>query len=400
MARRRYQRGRLVYDAKTGKAWGRWREDVVNPQTGEIKRREPKKFLGIFKTKRLAQRELDQQVALADINNPNYRPRMDAGFKEFAERWQKDVLTQHAKSTSSADKSRLKKHILPFFSRYAVREITAFEVQSFIASSRLGVKSKRNCIALLRMMHKTAKAWRLTNLDWFDGLIVPEYTRPDSPFYTVDEMVRIISAANEPHRTFYWLMAETGIRLGEACGLRVKYLYFDVNVIVIRESAWLSYIGPTKSRKPRIFDISPELAARLKMFVEGMAPDDFIFATKGGKPWNGNDLVKDFLKPLLKDLSIKKPFADGKRSAATHAFRHGNSTILDKLKTPLRVRQERLGHKLGSDITLDVYTHAESEDHRSVAAQLGKMFQPGICALVAPKQENGSGADTPKPLVN
>lgn len=400
MAQRRYQRGWLIYDAKTGKAWGRWREDVIDSQTGKRKRRTPKKYLGIFKSKRLAQRELDKEIALADINNPNYRPKMTATFKEFAERWMKDVLTQHAKSTSSADKSRLKKHILPYFSRYVVREITAFEVQSFIAGSTLGVKSKINCVALLRMMHNTAKAWHLTNLDWFEGLVMPQYSRPESPFYTVDEMVRIINAANEPHRTFYWLMAETGIRLGEACGLRVKYLYFDVNVIVIRESAWLGYIGPTKSRKPRIFDISPELASRLAMLAEGKSPDDFIFAAKNGSPWNGNDVVKDFLKPLLNELGINKPFADGKRSAATHAFRHGNSTILDKLKTPLRVRQERLGHKLGSDITLDVYTHAESEDHRSVAEQLGKMLNPGICALVAPKDENGSGADTPKPLVN
>ena len=36
----------------------------------------------------------------------------------------------------------------------------------------------------------------------------------------MEQMVRIIAAASEPYKTFFWLAAETGMRCGELCGLR------------------------------------------------------------------------------------------------------------------------------------------------------------------------------------
>jgi hypothetical protein len=53
---------------------------------------------------------------------------------------------------------------------------------------------------------------RLT--DWFEGVTQPEYVKPEAPHFTLDEMQRIIAAAQEPFKTFYWLAAETGMRLG------------------------------------------------------------------------------------------------------------------------------------------------------------------------------------------
>jgi len=35
-----------------------------------------------------------------------------------------------------------------------------------------------------------------------------------------------------------------------------------------------------------------------------------------------------------------------------------------------------LGHLDFNDVTLNIYSHAESRDHRAVAEQLGKMLAP------------------------
>jgi hypothetical protein len=42
----------------------------------------------------------------------------------------------------------------------------------------------------------------------------------------------------------------------------------------------------------------------------------------------------------------------------------------------MKVRQERLGHAPGSDITMAVYTHTVSEDDRKIAQQLGEILDP------------------------
>jgi hypothetical protein len=51
-----------------------------------------------------------------------------------------------------------------------------------------------------------------------------------------------------------------------------------------------------------------------------------------------------------------------------------------------------VGHSEGS-LTLDVYTHVVSEDDVLFAERLGGILRPN-----APKKENGSGLEHPKPL--
>jgi integrase len=65
---------------------------------------------------------------------------------------------------------------------------------------------------------------------------------------------------------------------------------------------------------------------------------------------------------------------------------------MDRLGIPLKVRQQRLGHSDPS-FTLSVYTHVASEDDVRFAEQLDGILRPN-----APKKENGSGAEPPKPF--
>jgi CheY-like chemotaxis protein len=71
--------------------------------------------------------------------------------------------------------------------------------------------------------------------------------------------------------------------------------------------------------------------------------------------------------------------------------------LLAQLGTPLKVRQERLGHS-DPHITHAIYTHVASEDSRRVAAQLGEVVW-GILDANGRRKENGSGVEPPKPFV-
>lgn len=371
MAQRRYQRGWLIYDAKTGKAWGRWREDVVDSQTGKRKRRNPKKYLGEFKSKRLAQRELDKEIALADINNPNYRPRRDSSFEKFAQKWIADVLVNHKASTQAGDRSRIKRHIIPFFGRYAVRDITAYEVQTFISSVKVGAKSKHNLKAVLSEMHVSAKAWSLTTVNWFDGLVVPKWHKPRMPSLTVEQMRQIIDESDEPFKTFYWITAEAGDRLGEQCALRPCDIELTSRTVTLRNSAWHGIVDSTKADEPRRFSISRALASHLREFLKGVEPEQYIFHREDGTPWVGDyDVVACHLRPLLTRLGIYR------KGMGLHAFRRGNASMMDQLGTPMKVRMERIGHA-DEEMTLH-YTVTQSEDHKRVADSLGELLRPVV----------------------
>jgi len=161
MARRRYQRGHLRLRGKKEKVWvAKWREDVLLAD-GSVHRVQKGEVLGTvkeYKTRRLAERALEQR--LAEVNSLTYQPKPTATFREFAVKWQRDVLTQLKPSTRSADKSRIKKHLLPEWGDLCMKDINSQRVQAMIAKKHgeISPKSIRNLVATLRIMWNQAQA--------------------------------------------------------------------------------------------------------------------------------------------------------------------------------------------------------------------------------------------------
>jgi hypothetical protein len=113
----------------------------------------------------------------------------------------------------------------------------------------LSAKSVRNLVALLSEMWTHAKADGYTDCDPFCALRLPEQSLLDEPILTLDEMKAVIDAASEPFRTYCWIIAETGIRCGEACGLPVKNLLLDLGAIKITQKVWHGRVETVKSRR-------------------------------------------------------------------------------------------------------------------------------------------------------
>jgi integrase len=188
--------------------------------------------------------------------------------------------------------------------------------------------------------------------------------------FSLEEIQNILVAAEDPDRTFYWLAAETGLRAGELCGLRVDDLDLERCLLRVEQSSWRRTIQQPKTDNAiRSFPISPEMASHLRDFLVRWRANSrrLLFATRNGTPWDANLLVKRKLQPLLKTLESQR--------CGLHAFRHANGTLMERLGVPLKVRQQRLGHS-DPRMTLCVYTHVASEDDKRIAGQLGKILHP------------------------
>ena len=366
MARKRYQKGQLWLEGNTWLA--RWREDVV--VEGCRKRIRLQKEIGTLKdypTKRLAQRALDERIF--HVNKLNYRPRPTAQFVEFARSWETEVLSQYGDSTAINYRTHIRKHLVPFFGGYAMKDVNPEMVQHFVSCSTVGPKTTRNICITLQSMWATAKAWGYVAHDVMEGVVLPDISRVQRYFFSQQEIQLILANAKEPQRTWYGLAAETGLRAGELCGLTVDDLDQERGLLQVRQSAWRGKLGnPKTDDSIRVVELSPQACEHLKMFLNSWHPNErrLLFATCNGTPWDQNLLLTRKFKPLLKSLGIKVPKSNG-----FHAFRHANATLMSSFGTPLKLRQERLGHAEGSRITETIYTHVISEDAKRVAAQLG-----------------------------
>jgi integrase len=329
-----------------------------------------------YKTRRLAERALEQR--LSEVNSLTYQPKPTATFHEFAIKWQRDVLTQLKPSTGSADRSRIKKHLLPALGDLCMKDITGQRIQAMIArkQGQLSPKSIRNLIATLSIMWTQARAWDYTQQDPFFGLVLPDRGLLDERFLSLDEMRRIIEGAGEPYKTYFWILAETGVRAGEIGALPVRNLLLDQGAIRITQSVWHGKIQTVKSLKGnRLCEISPQLVEHLRGYLREWHPNTLglLFATGNGTPWDTDVIRKRKLYPLLKKLGVKR--------CGFHAFRHGNETVMDQESVPMAVRQTRLGHTDAR--TTMLYSHAVSEDGRRFAARLGDLLTKSETPVMA-----------------
>jgi integrase len=239
------------------------------------------------------------------------------------------------------------------------------------------------------MMWKSARAWQYVAHDALEGVVLPKRRTPRRFFFTQEEVSRILSSAEEPYRTFYWLAAELGLRAGEICGLRLEDLDLESGQVHVRQSAWRGKLQEPKTENAtRTFAISPNLVEHLRRSILKWRPNSqgLFFASRNGTPFDQNLLVKRKLHPLLEELHIQR--------CGLHAFRHFSASMMDRLNTPLKLRQQRLGHS-DSKMTLGVYSHVAKEDDVRIAAQLGEILDPS-----GPFQKNKGAAGSQQPLVN
>lgn len=211
LARRRYQKGQILF-SKARQVWlGRYREDVIQAD-GTIARTRPQIVLGTSKelpTRRLAARKLDE--ILSRINDYSYQPTRIATVAEFAKRWCEEVLTKRKPSTIRSAKSHLSSHIITQLGKLRLDQIGPENQQIFINSLEgASRKTVLNILSTLSSMLTTAKNWGYsTRQVELRKLVLPERTSYVAPHFSRSQIEAIFSLAQEPWRTFFILLALT-----------------------------------------------------------------------------------------------------------------------------------------------------------------------------------------------
>jgi len=237
---------------------------------------------------------------------------------------------------------RVGKRVLISESEHAMKDVTSELIQLFVSNAKPGPKTVRNICITLQSMWRSARAWGYVTHDLMGGVVLPSPKRIQRYFFSAEEVKSIIEASPEPYRTFYGLAAETGLRAGELCGITLDDLDLERRFLFVRQSAWRGKLGDPKTESSiRVVELSAQASEHLSQFIHSWRPNErrLLFATKNGTPWDSNLLLKRRFKPLLEKLGIRVPKGNG-----FHAFWHANATMMDRFGTPLKVRQERLGH--------------------------------------------------------
>lgn len=341
MARRRFQRGQIIF-SEARQAWlGRYREDIIQPDGSTVRTR-PQVLLGTKKelpTQRLAARKLDE--ILSRINSSCYQPTRIATVGEFAVRWRREVLAKRKPSTVRAAKSHLDHHILPQLSKLRLDQVGPENQQIFI-NQLVGASRKTvvNILSTLSSMLAAAKAWGYAAREVERRkLVLPERNSYVAAHFTRTQVESIFALANDPWRTFFVLLTMTGLRAGEGLALQWGDIDFEHGCIHVRRSAWQGHLQSTKtSGSAAPITMPPKLAEVLKEYQDRWKPnpDGFLFTTRNGRPPSSNKVVEYQLWPILDALSIPR--------CGLHAFRHTVASLIVDAGYSPEVAQRQLRH--------------------------------------------------------
>jgi integrase len=115
-------------------------------------------------------------------------------------------------------------------------------------------------------------------------------------------------------------LPETGVRVGELCGLRVDDINPERSLLIVQRSACRVALGSPKTPSSiRTVNLYSQCIEHLRAFLRSWRPNHnrLLFAARTGAPRDANLLLKRKFRPLLKQLGIEVPHGNG-----FHAFRH------------------------------------------------------------------------------
>jgi integrase len=211
-----------------------------------------------------------------------------------------------------------------------------------------------------------SRDWNLQHI----GLPIVNERKQSKPAFIAWEVEQIVAMAKGRYRVLFALLPGTGLRIGEALGLKVgEHVSADCKTLYVRQSVWnCKEQDPKTENAIRDVDVCSDLAVMLKDYI-GDRTSGFLFRADSGKPLLQRNILRDGLNPILKKLNLKQ---DGK---AFHSFRRFRVMHLRKSRVPWDLEKFWIGHA-NKDVT-DKYAAQLTEDvewRKDVAEKTGLGF--------------------------
>lgn len=400
MPRRRFQKGRVFQRNKIKKWAGSFRDEVIDPLTGKLKRiRRTVTFDSSVTSRRAALRELQPYLDRVNVDPPSPK-RGGKTVGELVEEWKKEIVPNRKPGGARASLSHLRTHIVPLLGKMTLREVNPKTIQTFVTTVGMGVDRKKtveNVYGTLSSILKKGRRW---------GYFIPEVKREDIEFppdkkpptqtfiFDADTGALIINAAEMPFRYILLVDALCYFRIGEGTALKVPDLDFERKEIHV--NAALDYAtgeeGSTKTKGSCTSIPMPELLERhLKDWLEHHYkpnPKGYLFINRKGKPYRSENVVRQGVHKAMAKLGIPRPKGV---HVGVHAFRHGASSELLDIGIPINVVTRLMRHS-DAKTTLRNYAHLVHDSDRVASEKFSKKLGQNLLQLEpTPEMESTSG---------
>lgn len=262
-----------------------------------------------------------QPVEIAEAVRPSIAPPVitpeTPDLRTFAESWLRDHEVEWRRSHITVLRSTIDKHLLPTLGDRPVGSITKADVLGLRTKvselpgrgGKAGLSNKRinGILAPLRqMLNEAADAYGFTSP--VTNLKPLKVRKSDVEPFTLEETRTILDTARADYRDYFAARFFTGMRTGEAHGLKWRYVDFANRLILVRETFVLGEDEYTKTdSSQRDIQMSQVVFDALKRQHRASGKiSEYVFCNREGKPLDNKNFSDRVWYPLLRHLGLKR----------------------------------------------------------------------------------------------
>ena len=358
MIRPRYQEGMLYKKGTTPTWYGRFRADVPQGDGTTVRRSRNVRIGDVSKLSKSQAREKLTQMM-------NQTPAVKMSFESLFDQWQEAVVPTLKDSTAAYYKKITRSHLVPSFGRREVADIKKPDVELFLAQQ--AQKYSRNTLRGMRASFRRVLQWAKEN-DWIAKNPVDEVALPlagkrvTRSILTPEQTIALANKLDEPYRTFVLFLAVSGLRVGEAIGIRWED--FDGDVLHVQRRIYEGKQGELKTTSSdRHLPIPGGLLDRMK----SLSKTGWVFQSRDGTPLNPGNGLKRYVRKAARELGISL--------GGWHDFRHSVATSLLRAGADAKAVAGVLGHS-DVKVTLNTYRHVQVGEFRKPLEQIAEKLLP------------------------
>ncbi|MCE9657672.1 MAG: site-specific integrase [Burkholderiales bacterium] len=317
-------------------------------------------------------------------------------FGEYTRQWLAEHQVEWRRSHIKVLNSTIDGHLLPHFGDKPVGSITKSDILAFRAKlaelpgrTREKMSNKRinGILAPLRQILNDA-ADRHGFISPTASLKPLRIRKTDVEPFTLDEVQRLLGAVRADYHDYFTTRFLTGMRTGEAHGLKWKYVDFEHRLILIRETFVLGEDEYTKTdssqRDIQMNQVVFEALQRQHAATSAMS--EYVFCNREGKPLDNKNFTDRVWSPLLRHLGLK--------ARRPYQMRHTAATLwLASGEAPEWIARQ-LGHS-STEMLFRVYSryvpNLTRQDGSAIDRLLATRFASGATKGAKPAEATEPG---------
>lgn len=360
---------------------GTWYYVVDLGRDRDGKRLQQKK--GGFRSQDEAQAAMTALMARVNTGQYHHDERKKVG--EYLDEWiEAKVHAGLRPTTERSYRQHIRDYLVPSLGHVRLRDLRPGHVKTMLRAITAGRNGRpgpgpatvRRVNATLKSALASAMKEQLITYNAAKLVELPKAERPKVTPWEPTELGHFLDhVASDRLGPVFELMAMTGLRRGEALGLRWSDVDLDQGVIHVRQQ--LVTIGhriefgkpKTKAGEDRRVDLGPQLLGTLlshrltqdterATWGEAYTDHGLVFAREDGAPLHPETVTKRF-----RALALEA----GLRPVRLHDLRHGAASLMIAGGVSLSLVSKRLGHS-SIAITNDTYTHLLTDANREAAS--------------------------------